>query len=243
MVQKAKMNCLVTGGNGLLGSEFIKATNGTDYSRSNGCDIRDEKTFMAAIDGVDLVIHAATIKKGKSTRETVDVNLNGTKIVIDCCLRKKIPLKIVSSSEALRPSASSYASTKFLIEKMASETNDLIVDCYRIPTLVESKDNILHFWKSADPAAVYFYGDVPRHSFFIGTKEAVQFCLSEGAGKNEFLYPKVLAYNLATVAQTLFGKFERLDRQGDPHESLSEEYTTKNAPIASEYDIIRTLNI
>lgn len=233
---------LVTGGNGLLGSAFVKATNGTAYSRSNGCDIRDEKTFMAAIEGADLVIHAATIRKGKSTREIVDVNLNGTKIVIDCCLRKKVPLKILSSSEASRPWASSYASTKFLIEKMAYETADLIVDCYRLPTIVESKNNVLHFWKSAAPV-VYFHGDIPRHSFFIGVKEAVQFCLSEGTGGNEVFYPKVPAYNLATVAQTLFGKFDRSDKQGDPHESLSEEYTTKNAPIASEYDIIRTLNL
>ena len=224
-----------------MGSAFVKATNGIPYCISNGQDIRDEKTFIDAIEGADLVIHAAAIRRGGSIKEMIDVNINGTASVMNCCLKKKIPLKIISSSESLRPWASSYASTKFLIEKMASEVEGLRLDCFRIPTLIESQDNILRFWKKSNPI-VYFYSGVPRHLFFIGVKEAVEFCLSEGAGNNEFIYPKVSSYNLAKVAQVLFGRFDMVEKEGTPHESLSAEYTTKNAPVASEDEIIKKLH-
>jgi UDP-N-acetylglucosamine 4,6-dehydratase len=141
------MNYLITGGTGSFGSAFIKAHVSSEvritvYSRdwvkqkqlrdelgnpSNirwiiG-DIRDKERLKHAMDGVDIVIHAAAIKCieacEKNPTECLNTNVIGTQNVIDAMeysytVKKAI---LISTDKAVMP-INTYGASKKMAEKL-----------------------------------------------------------------------------------------------------------------------------
>ncbi len=85
--------------------------------------------MMRAIDGVDIVVHAAALKQVPSCEynpfEAVRTNILGTQNIIDAVIDKKIERAVfLSSDKAVNP-ANLYGATKLAAEKLFVQGNGL----------------------------------------------------------------------------------------------------------------------
>ena len=112
---------LVTGATGFIGSNVARllAERGDDVrlgvlpgartdsiddleSERVDCDVRDRRTIRKALRGVGRVFHAAglTSVRPRDTEDLFEVNVGGTKVVMEECLRKGVERVVYTSSAA-----------------------------------------------------------------------------------------------------------------------------------------------
>ena len=132
---------LITGVSGTLGTALLERMNAEwtirGYSRDEHKqsvlapqypavrflvgDVRDRLRLRRALDGCDLVVHAAALKQvaacERNPWEAVETNLNGTRNVIEGCLDVGVPKAVfVSSDKAVHP-VNVYGATKMAAER------------------------------------------------------------------------------------------------------------------------------
>ncbi len=112
---------LVTGGNGFVGSALVRllAKRGDDLrltrrrrsrwenlegvdAETVNCDVLDKTAVRRALKGVDRVFHVAGVvsMRPSETERMFDVNVRGTRIVLDECLRAEVERVVLTSSVA-----------------------------------------------------------------------------------------------------------------------------------------------
>ncbi|OQR82076.1 sterol-4-alpha-carboxylate 3-dehydrogenase, decarboxylating isoform X1 [Thraustotheca clavata] len=147
---------LVTGGNGFLGSHVVEGlirigctVRLLDLGKSTDvkgvtfvqCDLRDKDQVLKAVEKVDVVFHCATPSPFSTNKKLLmDVNVEGTRNLLDACEQNKIDrfVFISSSGVAYEPvdqvnldeNASTptafrdyYCHTKFLAEELVMKRN------------------------------------------------------------------------------------------------------------------------
>lgn len=90
-------------------------------------DIRDSERLHRAFEGVDIVVHAAALKRVESIEynpfEAVQTNIVGSKNVIDAALDRRVDkVLLVSSDKAVEP-INLYGATKMAAEKLFVAAN------------------------------------------------------------------------------------------------------------------------
>ncbi len=95
-------------------------------------DIRDPERLRRAFEGVDIVVHAAALKRVDSIEynpfEAIQTNIIGSKNVIDAALDKKVSkVLLISSDKAVEP-INLYGATKMAAEKLFIAANSYVGD-------------------------------------------------------------------------------------------------------------------
>ncbi len=90
-------------------------------------DVRDLDRLKTACEGVDIVIHAAALKRidliEYNVMDAIKTNVDGTMNVVKACLAKNVPKAVfISTDKACNP-INSYGATKMLGEKIFIESN------------------------------------------------------------------------------------------------------------------------
>lgn len=138
---------LVTGGTGSIGSEIVRQLMQTGvkqvrvFSRDESKqfdlihelkgdarlrlligDIRDQQRLMMAMEGVDVVFHAAALKHVSSCEfnpfEAVKTNVQGTQNVIDCAFANNVDKVISVSTDKAAEPTNVMGCTKLLAERL-----------------------------------------------------------------------------------------------------------------------------
>ncbi|MDD3159375.1 MAG: NAD(P)-dependent oxidoreductase [Candidatus ainarchaeum sp.] len=96
---------MVTGSNGFLGREVVKKLKEKNYKViefdiSNGLDILDKKQLSKKLACVDAVIHLAGIIENTNPN-LYDINVTGTKNLIECAIEEKVKKIVFLSSTAV----------------------------------------------------------------------------------------------------------------------------------------------
>ena len=97
---------LVTGGTGFIGKYvvnilsknfdlklLVRRKNSLKFNKNIDIfigDITDKKSVEKAFEGVDCVVHLAAVIKGESEKKIYDVNVNGTKNLVEASIKNKI---------------------------------------------------------------------------------------------------------------------------------------------------------
>jgi nucleoside-diphosphate-sugar epimerase len=92
------IKCGITGGTGSIGSVFTKKTSGFKFIKFHG-DITNKKSVDSWVkkNSFDLIIHLAALVPiklvNKNIKKAYNVNLNGTRNLINSILKFKVSLK------------------------------------------------------------------------------------------------------------------------------------------------------
>jgi len=200
---------LVTGGTGSIGSEIVRQLLEKDpaqiriYARDEGKhaalmreigkderlryligDIRDKERLMLAMEGVDIVFHAAAMKHvdicERNPFEAVKTNVGGTQNVIDCAFAHNVEKVIgISTDKAANPT-NVMGTTKLLAEKLMLSSffykgdKRTTFSCVRFGNVLWSRGSVLpHFMHQLHRKESLTLTDPSMTRFFMSIPEAV----------------------------------------------------------------------
>lgn len=231
MTGETKPTILITGGSGTLGSALCirlvddgyrvrtlsrsedkrdklwRSTREEPYASNISIlagDVCDPKRLNIAFRGVDIVVHAAALKRidmcERDPLEAKRVNVDGTENVIQAALEANVKRAIfISTDKACSPSTL-YGSTKLNAERMWLASN-----AYRTPFMAlrygnvfGSAGSVLHAFKEQEAKGTLTITDEASTRFNITLKQAVQLVMDVMCfGKPGGLYiPKLPSYRL-----------------------------------------------
>jgi FlaA1/EpsC-like NDP-sugar epimerase len=208
-------------------------------------DVRDRDRLRRAMDGVELVIHAAALKRIETGHynpaEMVKTNIDGAINVIeaaqDAHVRKVVAL---STDKAYQP-VSAYGYSKAMAESLflaaTSRWTDFAVTRYG--NVAGSAGSVIPKWKemlkTGDTVPVT---DPDCTRFWMTMNEAVQL-VADTAGTmtgGELVIPELPAYKLGDLAEAMNAKMEVTGLNGfeKKHEGMKEGVTS---------DVVRRMSV
>jgi len=205
-------------------------------------DIRDLSRLQRALEGIDIVFHAAALKHvpivEHNPLEAINTNVIGSRNVLEASISENVDVVVgVGTDKAVSP-LNTYGVTKLLMEKLfTTASNYLDVDRHKTKFISLRYGNVLGSSGSVIPKFIQqikskqkiTITDPEMTRFSITMDEALDFILDSAvSGKgSEVFIPKLRAYKIddvKTALQELISNTgdERIPvRQGDKfHETL-----------------------
>ncbi|MDB5039100.1 MAG: UDP-N-acetylglucosamine dehydratase/epimerase [Bacteriovoracaceae bacterium] len=203
-------------------------------------DVRDAERVERALRGVDIVIHAAAMKRVEACEynpfEAVKTNIIGTQNVIDmaidCGVEKVIAL---SSDKAVNP-VNLYGATKLCEERIVTQSNSYVgpkktrLACVRYGNVVGSRGSVVPLFRDQAKTGEITITDERMTRFWITLEQAVKFvhtCTDMMHG-GEIFVPKLPSMKVTELAKVLApqAKIKKIGIQ--PGEKLHEVMITED---------------
>lgn len=187
-------------------------------------DVRDCTRLMYACKNVDVVIHAAALKRVDAfTNESLELdktNVQGTvnvlQAALECGVRKVL---FISSDKAAEP-CNAYGASKMMAECHAIGFNQysipqgMAVSAVRYGNVFASTGSIFHIWTNLiNRCKPLQLTDMNMTRFHISIRQAVEFCLTslQRMVGGEVFIPDLHAYRLRDLAEAMIGAEVKLN--------------------------------
>lgn len=228
---------LITGGSGTLGLALISVLEAYEivvFSRSierqmrldedikhphknvsyiTG-DVCDLPALRAAMEGCDVVIHAAAFKfidlGERQARECARVNVLGSMNVIDAALDTPSVEKVIGiSTDKVVYARNVYGASKHIMEKMFTEADavsDKMFSCVRYANVLASTGSVLTVWeRQAAEGKPLTITDKRMRRFFFSSDEAAHFVIQayDRMEGGEVFVQKTPSYSIYDMAKEL----------------------------------------
>jgi UDP-N-acetylglucosamine 4,6-dehydratase len=147
-------------------------------------DVRDADALRRALDGVDLVIHAAALKQipiaERNPLEAVKTNILGAANVIDAARERRVARVIALSSDKAANPINLYGATKLCADKLvtAASTADTRFAVVRYGNVLGSRGSVVPLFLRLRETGVLPITDPRMTRFWITLPEGVDFTLS-----------------------------------------------------------------
>lgn len=203
-------------------------------------DVRDSDRVERALRGVNIVIHAAAMKRIEVCEynpfEAVKTNIIGTQNIIDkaidCGIEKVISL---STDKAANP-VNLYGATKLCQEKIVVQSNSYVgpkntqLACVRYGNVVGSRGSVVQLFKEQGPKGELTITDERMTRFWITLGQAVRFVESslEMMQGGEIFVPKIPSMKITDLAKALYPGVKTRIIGTRPGEKLHEMMITEN---------------
>ena len=202
-------------------------------------DVRDKDRLHRAMNGVDVVIHAAALKQVPACEynpfEAVQTNIIGAKnvidIAIDCSVKKAI---MISTDKAVNP-INLYGATKLCAEKIFIQGNSYSgsaathLSCSRYGNVVGSRGSVIPLFLKQRQNSTITITDERMTRFWITLEQGVRFvirCIEMMHGGEVFV-PKIPSMRIMDLAKVISpkckAKFTGIRPGEKVHESLISE--------------------
>ncbi len=268
-------NILVTGGTGSFGKKFTEVVL-RDHNpskliifsrdelkqhemRRNGFndprlrffigDVRDKSRLVRAMNGVDIVVHAAALKQVPACEynpiEAINTNVNGARNVIDAALDTGVKVVVgLSTDKAVNP-ANLYGATKLCMEKLFVQSNvysgedGTRFSIVRYGNVVGSRGSVIPIFKSQKDSGQLTVTDPRMTRFWITLEQGIDFVIdsilaTKGA---EIFIPKIPSMNIVALAKVIAPEAQISVIGIRPGEKLHECLLSEDeARYAREYD-------
>ncbi|MDP4269559.1 MAG: UDP-N-acetylglucosamine 4,6-dehydratase (inverting) [Bacteroidota bacterium] len=260
---------LVTGGTGSFGKKFIKTLINNYspkkiivYSRdelkqfdmqqsSDFCtdkvmmryfigDVRDLSRLEMAMEGVDIVIHAAALKQVPAAEynpfEAVKTNILGAQNVIEACLRKNVKHVVALSTDKAAAPINLYGATKLASDKLFVAANnmkgarDIRFSVVRYGNVMGSRGSVIPFFEKKKSEGFLPITDTRMTRFNITLTEGVNLVLYaiDNSWGGEIFVPKIPSYKITDVATAIAPECEQKVVGIRPGEKIHEEMITES---------------
>lgn len=211
-------------------------------------DVRDKDRLMRACEGVDILIHAASLMTLEASEynpdETIKTNILGTQNVIDCALKCGIRNVIALSSDKACAPASLYGASQLVSDKLFVAANnitggkDIHFSVIRYGNVMGAKGSVfLYFMERAKIGGRELpVTDKRMTRFLISNQQVVDlvhYVIEKQLG-GEIFVPKMPSYRLTDLATAIAPKMELKEIGKRPGEKLADD-------IIAESDADNTL--
>ena len=274
---------MITGGTGSFGKQFVQTVLGKSpprkliiFSRDElkqfdmsqrfneqeyPCmryfigDVRDRERLYRAMDGVDIVIHAAALKQVPTAEynpiEVIKTNILGGANIIDAAIDRDVERVIALSTDKAANPINLYGATKLCSDKLFVAANGYSghhgtrFSVVRYGNVMGSRGSVIPFFQQMRASGVLPVTDPKMTRFWITLEQAVEFvlgCLERMYG-GEIFVPKIPSMNIVDLARAIAPEC-RLDivgvRPGEKlHETMVPEDDARNTVEYDDCFVIR----
>jgi UDP-N-acetylglucosamine 4,6-dehydratase (inverting) len=211
-------------------------------------DVRDEQRLREAMQGVDVVIHAAALKQVPAAElhpfEAVKTNVLGTQNVIGAAIAAGVGRLVALSTDKAAAPLNAYGATKLISDKLCVAANEqehnagTRVSVVRYGNVLGSRGSVIPLFLSRRASGVIPITDKRMTRFTITLQEAVEFVIAT-LGRmrgGEIFVPKIPSYRITDLAEAIAPK-AHLEMVGlRPGEKLHEQMIAPaDAPLTVEF--------
>ena len=150
-------------------------------------DIRDESRLRRALEGIDIVIHAAALKQVPAAEynpfECIKTNVLGAQNLIEACLDTKVQRVVALSTDKAAAPINLYGATKLCSDKLFVAANnivghrDLRFSVVRYGNVMGSRGSVIPFFLERRATGVLPITDKAMTRFNISLQEGVDMVL------------------------------------------------------------------
>ena len=218
-------------------------------------DVRDRDRLERAMDGANIVVHAAALKQVPLCEynpfEAVKTNVLGAQNVIEAAIDHNIEKVIaISTDKAVNP-VNLYGATKMCMEKIFIAANSYVgekrqtkLSCARYGNVVGSRGSVIPLFRKQSTTDTITITDKRMTRFWITLEQGVEFvirCLEIMHGGETFV-PKVPSMKITDLAEVIAPKCKIKFigiRPGEKiHECLLTEDEARNSVEYKDFFII-----
>ncbi len=201
-------------------------------------DIRDASRLSRALEGIDIVVHAAALKQVPAAEynpfEAIKTNVLGAQNLIEACLDNRVERVIALSSDKAAAPINLYGATKLCSDKLFVAANnirgnrDIRFSIVRYGNVMGSRGSVIPFFLEKRKTGVLPITDHRMTRFNISLQEGVDMVLwsIENAWGGEILVPKIPSYRIVDVATAVDPNCEQKLVGIRPGEKIHEEMIT-----------------
>jgi UDP-N-acetylglucosamine 4,6-dehydratase len=201
-------------------------------------DIRDESRLRRALEGIDIVVHAAALKQVPAAEynpfECIKTNVLGAQNLIEACLDRGVQRVVALSTDKAAAPINLYGATKLCSDKLFVAANnikghrDIRFSVVRYGNVMGSRGSVIPFFLERRASGVLPITDPAMTRFNISLQDGVDMVLwsLENAWGGEVLVPKIPSYRITDVAQAIGPECEQLVIGVRPGEKIHEEMIT-----------------
>ncbi|MBU3843887.1 MAG: UDP-N-acetylglucosamine 4,6-dehydratase (inverting) [Candidatus Anaerobiospirillum pullicola] len=180
-------------------------------------DVRDKDRLAMALQGVDIIVHAAAIKQVPAAEynpmECIKTNINGAENVIEAALATKVQKVIALSTDKAANPINLYGATKLCSDKLFVAGNNLTGDrdlrfsVVRYGNVAGSRGSVVPFFRNliASGATELPITDAAMTRFWITLDQGVNFVLQNLVRMHggETFVPKIPSIKITDLATAL----------------------------------------
>lgn len=184
-------------------------------------DVRDKNRLYRAMNGVDIVVHAAALKQVPTCEynpiEAVKTNIDGTANVIDAAIDNNVEkVMALSTDKAVHP-INLYGATKLVAEKLFVQGNSYsggrktIFSCVRYGNVVGSRGSVIPVFQRQKERGKITITDENMTRFWITQEQAIRFiidCIVKMKG-GEIFVPKIPSMKIIDLAEVISPECKR----------------------------------
>ena len=201
-------------------------------------DVRDETRLRRALEGVDVVIHAAALKQVPAAEynpfECIKTNVLGAQNVIEACLESGVRRVVALSTDKAAAPINLYGATKLCSDKLFTAANnirghrDIRFSVVRYGNVMGSRGSVIPFFLERRKTGVLPITDTAMTRFNITLQEGVDMVLwaLDHAMGGEIFVPKIPSYRITDLAKAIGPECEHPVVGIRPGEKVNEEMIT-----------------
>ena len=178
-------------------------------------DIRDKDRISRAMNGVDIVVHAAALKQIPAIEynpiEAINTNILGTANIIDAAIDNNVEKAFfISSDKAVNPT-NLYGATKLCAEKLFIQANSYTGErktkfsCVRYGNVIGSRGSVIPLFLEQKKNGALTVTDKRMTRFWIVLEQGIDFvinCIEKMEGQEIFI-PKIPSMKIIDLAQII----------------------------------------
>jgi UDP-N-acetylglucosamine 4,6-dehydratase len=178
-------------------------------------DIRDRNRLIRALEGIDIVVHAAALKQVPAAEynpiEFINTNVLGAENVVQACLDTSVKRVVALSTDKAAAPINLYGATKLCSDKLFIAANnirglrDLRFSVVRYGNVMGSRGSVIPFFLQQAKTGTLTITDPAMTRFNISLREGVKMVLwtLENAFGGELFVPKIPSYRITDVAKAI----------------------------------------
>lgn len=178
-------------------------------------DVRDKERLLRALEGIDIVVHAAALKQVPACEynpfEAIKTNILGAQNIVEAAIDRDVKLVVALSTDKAAAPINLYGASKLCSDKLFVAANnfkgnrDIKFSVVRYGNVMGSRGSVIPFFLQKKAGGELPITDERMTRFNITLEEGVDLVLYalENMWGGEIFVPKIPSYRILDVAEAI----------------------------------------